>query len=138
LSDKFPTQNGLKEGHALSPLLFNFAFEYAIRKVQENEIGLELNGSHQLPVYADDVNLLGNNVNITKEELRNTLRCCRDVALELNGEKTKYMIMSRHPNSGQNQNIRIANESFENVATFKYLGMTLTNQNTFMMKSSVD
>jgi hypothetical protein len=39
------------------------------------------------------------------------------------------VIMSRHPNSGQNQNIRIANESFENVANFKYLGMTLTNQN---------
>jgi hypothetical protein len=47
----------------------------------------------------------------------------------LNAEKTKYMIMSRHPNSGQNQNIRIANESFENVAKFKYLGATLTNQN---------
>jgi hypothetical protein len=39
------------------------------------------------------------------------------------------MIMSRHSNSGQNQNIRIANESFEDVATFKYLGRTLTNQN---------
>jgi hypothetical protein len=44
-------------------------------------------------------------------------------------EKTKHMIMSRHLNSGQNQNIRLANESFENVATFKYLGTTLTNQN---------
>jgi hypothetical protein len=46
-----------------------------------------------------------------------------------NAEKTKYMIMSRHLNSGQNQNIRMANESFENVATFKYWGTTLTNQN---------
>jgi hypothetical protein len=45
------------------------------------------------------------------------------------------MIMSRHPNSGQNQNIRIVNESFENVEKFKYLGTTLTNQ---MMKSRVD
>jgi hypothetical protein len=44
-------------------------------------------------------------------------------------EKTKYMIMSRHLNSGQNQNIRTANESLENVATFKYLGTTPTNQN---------
>jgi hypothetical protein len=52
-----------------------------------------------------------------------------DVSLEINAEKTKYMIMSRYPNSGQNQNIRIANEAFENVATFKYLGTTLTNQN---------
>jgi hypothetical protein len=56
------------------------------------------------------------------------LEASRDVGLEINAEKTKYMIMSRHPNSGQNQNIRIANESFENVAKFKCLGTTLTNQ----------
>jgi hypothetical protein len=49
--------------------------------------------------------------------------------LRRNAEKTKYMIVSRHQNSGQNQNIRIANESFETVARFKYLGTTLTNQN---------
>jgi hypothetical protein len=66
LSDSFPFQNSLKQGDALSPLLFNFLLEYAIRKGQENQVGLKLNVSHQLLVYADDANLLGDNIEIIK------------------------------------------------------------------------
>jgi hypothetical protein len=118
-------------------LLFNFDLEYVIRKVQENEVGLELNGTLQLVVYDDDINLLGDSINTIEESIETHLEASRNIGLEINAEKTKYMNMSRHPNSGQNQNIRIANESFENMAKFKYLGTTQIRI-TFMMKSRVD
>jgi hypothetical protein len=67
LADSFPIQNSLKQGNALSPLLSNFALEYAIRKIQENQVGMKLNGT-QLLAYADDVNLLGDNTDTIKTQ----------------------------------------------------------------------
>jgi hypothetical protein len=63
-----PIQNGLKQGDALSPLLFNISLQYAIRKVQVNQAGLKLYGTRQLLVYTDGVNLLGDNIDTIKKK----------------------------------------------------------------------
>jgi hypothetical protein len=67
LCDKFPVQNGLKQGDALSPFLFNFALEYTIRRVQESQEGLKLNGTHQVLAYTDNLNIVGENIDTEKK-----------------------------------------------------------------------
>jgi hypothetical protein len=67
LSDSFLIQDGLKQGDALLPLLFNCSLEYGIMKVQENQVGLKRNGTHQLLAHAHHVNLLGDNIYTIKK-----------------------------------------------------------------------
>jgi hypothetical protein len=118
LSDNFSSQNGIKQGDALLPLLLNFTSEYAIKKVQENQVGLKLNGIHQLLVCTDDVNLLGDNMNTIKKNTETLTGASKVVGLEVNAEKLQYMLLSNHQNAGKNHDIKIANRSLENVAQF--------------------
>jgi hypothetical protein len=83
--------------------------EYAFSKVQENQVGLKLNGAHQILAYADDVNLLRGNID--------------------NVKKNTETLTDASRNAGQDRYIIIANRCFENMSQFKYLGMTVINLN---------
>jgi hypothetical protein len=75
------------------PLLFNFALECVIRKVQENYVGLKLNGTHQLPIYIDDANVLGENMTTIKINTEALNDISKKDSLEVNKRKRKYMLI---------------------------------------------
>ena len=91
---------------------------------------MKLNGTHQLLAYADDVNKLAGSIHTLKENAEALVAATREIGLEVNVDKTKYMVMSRDQNAGRIQSVRIDNSTFERVEAFKYLGTTLTNQNS--------
>jgi len=91
---------------------------------------LKLDGTHQLLVYADDVNILGGSVHTVKENAEASIVASKEIGLEVNADKTKYMVMSRGQNAEQSHSMETDNSSFERVEEFKYLGTTSTNQNS--------
>jgi hypothetical protein len=119
--DIFPALNGLKQS-----MLYHCHFSTLL---QNTPSGDELNRTHQLMVYGDDINTLSENINIIKKNTGTLLEASKEVSVEVNTEKTKYMVMSCHHNAGQNHNLMTANKTLENVAKFKYAAMRVKNQN---------
>jgi len=95
--------------------LSNFAIEYAIWRVQVNQDGLNLNGTHQLLGYADDVNILVGSVDTVKKNAKALVVATRETGLEVNAHKTKYMTVSRDQKAGKIQSVKIDNSSTERV-----------------------
>ena len=94
--DIFPIRNGLKQGDDLSPLLFNSASEFAIRRVQVIQDGLKLNGTHQVLVYADDINILGGSVHNIKENAEAfVVVASKEIGQEVNADKARNVHASR-------------------------------------------
>jgi hypothetical protein len=93
--------------------------EYEIRRVQENQEGLTLNGTHQLLASADDVNIVGENIDAIQKNTKVLRDASKEGGLEVNPEKTKYMLVSRCQKAGQRQSIKIGNRSIKDVAKFK-------------------
>ena len=126
MSDNFHIKSGLKQGDALSPLLFNFALEYAIRRVQVNQDGLKLNGTYQILVYDNDdgddgdASILGGIVHTIKKNTATIGIASREIGLEVNADTTKYMVMSRDQNTGRNQNKSI---DISSVKRWNYLNI---------------
>ncbi len=116
----------------MPPLLFNFALEYVIKRVKVNRYGLKLNGTHQLLAYADDVIVLGGIIHMVKENTEALIQvvATKEIGLEVNVDKTKYMVMSREQTAGLSHTMKFDNSSIGRVEEFKYLGMTLTNKNS--------
>ena len=109
-------------------MLFIFPLEYAIRRVHVNQDDLKLNGTNQLLAYADD-NILGGSVHTVKKNAESLVAATK-IGLEVNAHKTKYLTVSRDQNAGRIHSMKMDNSSIERVEEFKYLGTTLTNENS--------
>ena len=90
----FPIRKGLKQGDAIAPLLFNLALVYAYRRVQVNQDGFKLNGTHQLLVYADCVNTFGGSVHTANENAEALIVKSKEIGIEVKVDKSKYVAMS--------------------------------------------
>ena len=95
------------------------------KRVQVNQDGLKLNGTHQLLASADDVNILGGSVHTVKNNPEALVVATKETGLEVNADKTKYMTVSRDHNAGRIHSTKMDNSSIERVEEFKYLGTTL-------------
>lgn len=126
-SQPFEVKNGLRQGDPLAPLLFNLALEWIMRKVRAPP-PMQLVGNQSVLAFADDVVILGNTVNEMSNTAKSFIRAGELIGLKVNEGKTKYMHLSKDKIPFLNP-IKIDHFTFQAVASFRYLGSTLTYNN---------
>ncbi|KAL4142514.1 hypothetical protein QTP88_004958 [Uroleucon formosanum] len=126
MSEKFEVKSGLRQGDALSPMLFNIALEWVVRTANETR-KMEVGEIETILAYADDVVILGNSRNEVKQTTIKFLEAGKIMGLEVNQEKTKYMCISR--NDRNDLNLKVDPYIFEKVEAFKYLGININSKN---------
>jgi hypothetical protein len=109
-------------------LLFNFALEHVIRRVQVNQNGMKLNGIHQLLLYADELNILRGSVHTIKKNAGTSVVASNETELEVNADKTTQMTISQDQNVKGRCSLMVDNPSYGRMEELKHLGKTLTNQ----------
>jgi len=95
-----------------------------------NQDGLKLSSTHQLLVSADDVNIIGGKVHTKKKNTESLADASKGIGLEVNPDESKYKVMSRDQNTGRSHNMKTDNSSSERMEEFRYLGKTLTDENS--------
>lgn len=129
-STDFEVVTGVRQGDGLSPLLFNLALEKALKKVKQQLPGLEVGKKVNILAFADDVTLLAEDANGIKALAETLIKETRKVGLEVSEEKTKYLIVGRQLEEFYlNNSIHVSNYSFERTTDFKYLGVTIDQEN---------
>ena len=130
LANCFSIKRGVKQGDALSTILFNVVLERAIRGMEINPGGTIYNRTSQILAYADDVVIISRSGQELRHMFMQLESESKKVGLKINESKTKYMITSRSTNKWSHLNeLRIENFGFERVNRFKYLGSLITENN---------
>ena len=130
LSYFFENKTGLKKGDPSSPILFNLLLQKVIQSIKMVPSGIMI-GREQLNVlaHADDIALIGKNEIEIRKRFVEMENIARKFGLQINQEKTKYMIVERKNSLKKIVHLKIKNYKFERVENFKYLGVMLNEDN---------
>ena len=122
---------GLRQGDALSPILFNIALEKVVREIRMDQGGVRIGDANiGLLAYADDIVLLAENKDQLRRQANKLIENAKRIGLEINTEKTEYMVVQRKvPLNNQNSGLEVEGHTFKRIQQFKYLGAMLTQQN---------